>query len=153
MERFTSKALLANLSLTFVEEVQYEPKYNVFLEIFSNFPALRNQIKILLREVFHPYKNNYIVLEEFRSFFLKNISLLINHPLRTQGYWLTFDILFKFFGEEKSLNIKTAETIFSILDKTVDIIDKNIFQEIASIFQEILKAITNLPEDYFLNFL
>ena len=87
MERFTSKALLANLSLTFVEEVQYEPKYNVFLEIFSNFPALRNQIKILLREVFHPYKNSYIVLEEFRSFFLKNISLLLNHPLRIQGYW------------------------------------------------------------------
>lgn len=153
MERFTSKALLANLSLTFVEEVQYEPKYNVFLEIFSNFPALRNQIKILLREVFHPYKNSYIVLEEFRSFFLKNISLLLNHPLRAQGYWLTFDILFKFFGEEKNLNIKTAETIFSILDKTVDTINKNIFQEIASILQEILKAITNLPEDYFLNFL
>lgn len=153
MERFTSKALLANLTHTFVEEVQYEPQYNVFLEIFSNFPALKNQIKLLLREIFHPYKNSYIVLNEFRSFLLKNLSLLINHKLKVQGYWLTFDILFKFFSEEKDLNIKTAETIFSVLDKTIDIIDEKVLQEIAPILKEILKAITNLPEKYFLNFL
>ncbi|PMP67702.1 MAG: phosphoenolpyruvate synthase [Thermodesulfobacterium geofontis] len=152
-ERFTSKALLANLTHTFVEEVQYEPQYNIFLEIFSGFPALKNQIKLLLREVFHPYKNSYIVLEEFRSFILKNLSLLLKNNLKVQGYWLTFDILFRFFSEDKSLNIKTAETIFSVLDKTVDIIDKDTFQEISSVVKEILKAITNLPEKYFLNFL
>ncbi|MDF2954207.1 MAG: Phosphoenolpyruvate synthase/pyruvate phosphate dikinase [Thermodesulfobacterium sp.] len=152
-DTFTSKALLANLTYTFVEEVHYEPEYNVFLEIFSGFPALRDQIKTLLREVFHPYKNSYIVLEEFRSFFLKNLSLLLNHKLRIKGYWLIFDILFRFFSEEKDLNIKTAETIFSILDKTADIIDKKTFQEIALILKEVLKAISNLPEKYFLNFL
>jgi len=152
-EGFTSKALLANLTHTFVEEVKYEPQYNIFLEIFSGFPALKNQIKLLLREVFHPYKNNYLVLEEFRSFLLKNLSLLINHKLKLQGYWLTFDILFKFFGDEKDLNIKTAETIFAVLDKTVDIIDEKTFQEITPILKEILKAISNLPEKYFLNFL
>lgn len=152
-EGFTSKALLANLTHTFVEEVQYEPKYNIFLEIFSSFPALKNQIKQLLREVFHPYKNNYIVLEEFRNFMLKNLSLLLKNNLKVQGYWLTFDILFRFFSEEESLNIKTAETIFSVLDKTADIVDKDTFQEISSVLKEILKAITNLPEKYFLNFL
>ncbi len=153
MERFTSKALLANLTHTFVEEVRYEPQYNIFLEIFSGFPALKNQIKLLLREIFHPYKNNYIVLEEFRSFFLKNLSLLLNHKLRVRGYWLAFDLLFKFFGEERDLNIKTAETIYSILDKTIDIVDEDTFKEISPILKEILKAITNLPEKYFLNFL
>lgn len=152
-EGFTSKALLANLTYTFVEEVHYEPKYNIFLDIFSNFPALKNQIKLLLREIFHPYKNNYIVLEEFRSFILKNLSLILKNNLRVQGYWLIFDILFRFFGEEEELNIKTAETIFSVLDKTIDIIDENTFQEIYPVLKEILKAITNLPEKYFLNFL
>jgi len=152
-ERFTSKALLINLTHTFVEEVQYEPQYNIFLEIFSNFPALKNQIKLLLREIFHPYKNNYIVLEEFRSFILKNLPLLLKHEQKIQGYWLTFDILFRFFGEEEDLNIKTAETIFSVLDKTVDLIDEDTFKEISPILKEILKALTNLPEKYFLNFL
>ena len=45
MERFTSKALLANLSLTFVEEVQYEPKYNVFLFFMPTSQVLYNKMK------------------------------------------------------------------------------------------------------------
>ncbi len=153
MEQFTSKALLANLACTFVKEVHYDPKYNIFLEIFSKYPALKKQIKILLKEAFHPYKNSYLVLEEFRSFFLKNLSILFKHPYKSQGYWLIFDILFKFFEEDKNLNIKTAETIFSILDKTANILDPDTFYEIIPIFKEVLKAIISLPDEYFLNFL
>ena len=153
MEKFTSKALLANLAYTFVEDVQYEPKYNVFLEIYAKFPGLRQQIEHLLKESFHPYKNSALVLEELRSFFLANLSLLIKHPYRNRAYWLIFDLLFKFFGKDQDVNIKTAETIFSILDKTADLIDQESFYELIPVFKEILKAITNLPEEYFLNFL
>ncbi len=152
-QQFTSKALLANLACTFVKEVHYDPKYNIFLDIFSKYPALKKQIKNLLKETFHPYKNSYLVLEEIRSFFLKNLSLLLKHPYKSQGYWLIFDILFKFFDEDKNLNIKTAETIFSILDKTADILDVDTFYEIIPILKEVLKAIVSLPEEYFLNFM
>ena len=77
MEKFTSKALLANLAQTFVKEIRYDPKYNLFLEIFGSYPALKKQLEELLKELFHPYKNDFLVLEECRSFFLKNISILL----------------------------------------------------------------------------
>lgn len=153
IEKFTSKALLANLAYTFVENVEYDPKYNVFPEIYAKFPALRQQIETLLKEAFHPYKNNFLVLEELRSYFLKNLSILLKHPYRNRAYWLIFDLLFKFFGKDQETNIKTAETIFSILDKTADLIDQETFYELIPVLKEILKAITNLPEEYFLNFL
>jgi pyruvate,orthophosphate dikinase len=93
IEKFTSKALLANLAYTFVENVEYDPKYNVFPEIYAKFPALRQQIETLLKEAFHPYKNNFLVLEELRSYFLKNLSILLKHPYRNRAYWLIFDLL------------------------------------------------------------
>jgi len=153
MEGFTSKALLANLACTFVEDVKYDPKFNIFLEIYRKFPALKRQIESLLREVFHPYKNDILVLEDLRSFFLKNLSILLKHPYRRQGFWLIFDILFKFFSEDKKLNIKTAETIFSILEKTQEVLDPDGFYEIIPAFREVLKAIADLPEEYFIDFL
>ncbi len=152
-EKFTSKALLANLARTFVKEVYYDPKYNIFLKIFENFPALRSQIEGLLREIFHPYKNNLLVLDEFRNFFIKNLSILIKHSYRIQGYWLIFDLLFKFFGENRQINIKASETIFSILDRTLDVILEKDYEEISEVLKEVLKAVSNLPPVYFLNFL
>ncbi|NPA39716.1 MAG: phosphoenolpyruvate synthase [Thermodesulfobacteria bacterium] len=153
MEGFTSKALLANLACTFVEEVKYDPKYNIFLDIYTKFPALKKQIESILKEVFHPYKNDFIVLDEFRSFFLKNLSILLKHSYRVQGFWLIFDILFKFFNENQTINVRTAEVIFSILEKTAEVCTTDIFYEIIPIFKEVLRAIVNLPDEYFLKFL
>lgn len=153
MERFTSKALLANLAYTFVQEIKYDPRYNVLVEVFSKYPGLKGQIETLIREVFHPYKNSSLVLEELRSFILKNLLILLKHPYRNQAYWLIFDLLFKFFGEDKNLDIKVGEIILSVLDTTADTISVEAFYEIIPYFREILKAIANLPDDYFLSFL
>ncbi len=152
MEGFTSKALLANLAQTSVKEVKYHPRYNLFLEIFSHFPALKTQVEELLRELFHPYKNPPLVLEELRSFFLKNLPIILEHKERRRAYWLVFDLLFKFFGDDRNLNIKTAEAIFSVLEKTVSYLDRTPFSGIEKAFKEVLKAINALPEDYFLCF-
>lgn len=153
MEKFTSKALLANLAHTFVEDIKYDPRYNILLEVYSKYPGLKTQIETLLKEVFHPYKNSSLVLEELRSFILKNLLILLKHPYKNQAYWLIFDILFKFFGEEKNLDIKVAETILSVLEATSENVSVEVFYEIIPYLKEILKAIANLPEDYFLNFL
>jgi len=40
---FTSKALLANLQQTKVEEIKYDPKYDLLINIFKDFPALEKQ--------------------------------------------------------------------------------------------------------------
>jgi len=130
MEKFTSKALLANLAHTFVEDIKYDPRYNILLEVYSKYPGLKTQIETLLKEVFHPYKNSSLVLEELRSFILKNLLILLKHPYKNQAYWLIFDILFKFFGEEKNLDIKVAETILSVLEATSENVSVEVFYEL-----------------------
>lgn len=150
---FTSKALLANLAQTKVSEISYDPKYELFLEIFKDFPALKKQMAFLLRELFHPYRNNLLVLEEFRNFFLKNLSIVLRSSQREQGLYYLFELLFKFFGEDRHLNIKASETYYAFLDKTVDLLEKEEFPHLSFVLMEILKAGTDLPGEIFSAFL
>lgn len=150
---FTSKALLANLQQTRVSEIKYDSKYDLLQEIFKEFPALRHQISFLLREIFHPYRNNQLVLEDFRAFFLRNLSVILNSPYRKKGLYFVFELLFTFFGEEKASNIKASEIYYSLLEKTLENLDSNSFQEISPILKEILKAGAELPDHIFSSFL
>ncbi|MFN4132456.1 MAG: hypothetical protein ACK4GE_05195, partial [Caldimicrobium sp.] len=150
---FTSKALLANLQQTKVAEVKYDPKYDVFLQILEDFPALKKQATFLLQEIFHPYRNTLLVLEEFRSFFLRNLSLLLRSSLGKKGFYLIFELLFKFFGENKEVNIKAAEIYYTLLDKTFELIDEEDYKKISPLLKEIIKAGSQLPENIFLAFL
>ncbi|MCS7199040.1 MAG: PEP-utilizing enzyme [Caldimicrobium sp.] len=150
---FTSKALLANLAQTQVVDINYDPKYEIFFEIFRDFPALKKQIAFLLREIFHPFRNNKLVLEEFRGFFLKNLSLLIRSSSKEKGLYTLFELLFKFFGEDRHLNIRTAETYYAILDRTLELLKKEEFAPLSPILKEILKAGAELPDHIFFAFL
>ncbi|MCS7150237.1 MAG: PEP-utilizing enzyme [Caldimicrobium sp.] len=153
LSTYTSKALLANLAQTQVAEISYDPKYEVFFDIFEDFPALKKQITFLLREIFHPYRNNLLVLEEFRGFFLKNLSLLLRSPKKEKGLYAVFELLFKFFGDEKHLNIRTSETYYAILDRTLDLLQKEEFSQLSPILREIIRAGLELPDHIFSAFL
>jgi len=150
---FTSKALLANLQQTKVEEIKYDPKYDPLINIFKDFPALEKQARFLLREIFHPYRNDELVLEEFKTFFLGNLSFLLKSPYRKQGFYLIFEILFLFFGKEKKLDIKVCEIFYALLDKTLSQLDEKEFAELSPILREIFKAASDLPEEIFFFFL
>jgi len=150
---FTSKALLANLQQTKVSEIKYDPKYDLLLEIFKDFPALRNQASFLLREIFHPYRNHQLVLEDFRTFFLRNLTIILNSPYKPRGLYLLFELLFLFFGFDAKTNIKACETYSSLLERTFEIIDERGFSELSSVLKEILKAGSELPEEIFSAFL
>lgn len=150
---FTSKALLANLQQTRVTEIHYDEKYELLLEIFKDFPALQKQVSFILREIFHPFRNTLLVLEEFRAFFLRNLALILRSPLSNKGLYLIFELLFKFFSDKREVNIKTAEIYYALLDKTVNITDKDIFIKISPILMEIIKAGSELPDPIFYAFL
>lgn len=150
---FTSKALLANLQQTKVSEVKYDPQYDIFLQIFEDFPALKKQATFLLQEIFHPYRNTLLVLEEFRSFFLRNLKLILKSPLGKKGFYLVFELLFKFFGENKEVNIKVAEIYYILLDKTFEIMEEEDYKKVGPLLKEIIKAGSQLPENIFLAFL
>ncbi|MGC9141473.1 MAG: PEP/pyruvate-binding domain-containing protein [Caldimicrobium sp.] len=150
---FTSKALLANLQQTRVSEIKYDPKYDLLQTIFTDFPALKNQISFLLKEIFHPYRNNLLVLEDFRSFFLRNLPVILNSPYKSKGLYFVFELLFTFFGNDKATNIKACEIYYSLLEKTIENMDNQSFQEISPILKEILKAGAELPQEIFGSFL
>ncbi|MFN3505267.1 MAG: PEP/pyruvate-binding domain-containing protein [Caldimicrobium sp.] len=150
---YTSKALLANLQQTKVSEIKYHPKYEIFLKIFADFPALRKQASFLLQEIFHPYRNTLLVFEEFRAFYLRNLSLILRHPLGEKGFYLLFELLFMFFGENIDLNIKVAELYSTLLEKTLEILDNESFRRFSPLLKEILKAGSELPEHIFSAFL
>ncbi len=150
---FTSKALLANLQQTRVSEIKYDPKYDLLQIIFKDFPALKNQISFLLREIFHPYRNNLLVLEDFRAFFLRNLTVILKSPYKEKGLYFVFELLFNFFGGDRPTNIKACEIYYSILEKTIESIDVKCFQEISPILKEIFKAGAELPQDIFSSFL
>ncbi len=150
---FTSKALLANLQQTRVPEIRYDSKYDLLQTIFKDFPALKNQISFLLKEIFHPYRNNQLVLEDFRAFFLRNLTVILNSPYRERGLYFLFELLFNFFGADKTTNIKACEIYYSLFEKTVEILDERDWQSLSSILKEILKAGAELPEEIFSNFL
>ncbi|MFN4196429.1 MAG: PEP/pyruvate-binding domain-containing protein [Caldimicrobium sp.] len=150
---YTSKALLANLQQTKVSEIKYHPKYEVLIQIFADFPALRKQASFLLQEIFHPYRNTLLVFEEFRAFYLRNLSLILRHPLGEKGFYLLFELLFMFFGENLDLNIKVAEFYCILLEKTLDILDNESFRRFSPLLKEILEAGSELPENIFSAFL
>ena len=150
---FTSKALLANLQQTRVDEVKYDTKYEVFLKIFEDFPALQKQASFLLKEIFHPYRNTLLVFDEFRAFFLRNLGLILRHPFGDKGFYLTFELLFKFFGENRELNIKVAELYYTLLDKTLDLLEESAYKKLSPLLKEIIKAGSQLPEVIFSSFL
>ncbi|MEZ0344106.1 MAG: PEP/pyruvate-binding domain-containing protein [Caldimicrobium sp.] len=150
---FTSKALLANLQQTKVSKIKYDPKYDLLQIVFKDFPALKNQISFLLKEIFHPYRNNQLVLEDFRAFFLRNLTIILNSPYRERGLYFVFELLFNFFGSDKATNIKASEIYYSLLEKTVEILDEKSFHSLSPILKEILKAGAELPEEIFSNFL
>jgi pyruvate,orthophosphate dikinase len=150
---FTSKALLANLQQTRVAEIYYDEKYVLLLEIFKDFPALKKQISFILKEIFHPFRNTLLVLEEFRVFFLRNLALILRSPLSSQGLYLLFELLFKFFSDKREINIKTAEIYYALLDKTAELVDEETFQQISPILREIVKAGCELPDPLFSSFL
>lgn len=151
--RFTSKALLANLAQTQVGEVVYDPKYEILAEVFNDFPALRKQATFLLKEIFHPYRNNSLVLEEFRNFYLKNLSLLLKSSRRSEALYRLFELLFMFFGEDRNLNIRASEAYYAILDKTLDLLSEKDFWEVSPVITVILRAGQELPEEIFSSFL
>ncbi len=150
---FSSKALLANLKQTEIQEIKYDEKYEILKEIFNDFPALKKQVSFLLQEIFHPFRNNQLVLEEFRLFFLRNLPVVLKSPYSSRGLYLIFELLFQFFGVDKELNIKAAEIYYTLLDKTLDYRKEENFSLIYPVLKEILKAGLELPESIFLAFL
>ena len=146
-ERFVSQAYLANLAETYIEKVELDAKYEPLILAFQSFPALKNQFENLLKEIFHPYRNTNLVLEELRLFLLNNIGYIYKGEFIVQFLHLIFDLLFEFYGEEKEINIKVSEITLSLLKKVLESGIELI--KLRSVFEKLLEKYLNLNQTQF----
>ena len=149
-EQFVSQAYLANLAETYIEKVEFDKKYEPLILAFQSFPALKNQFENLLKEVFHPYRNTQLVLEELRLFLLNNVAYVYKNEFFDQFLQLLFDLLFGFYGEEKDVNTKVSEILLSLLKKVIESgID---IKKLKSLFISLIERFLSLNDNQFKSF-
>jgi len=112
-EQFVSQAYLANLAETYIEKVEFDKKYESLIHAFQSFPALKNQFENLLKEVFHPYRNTHLVLEELRLFLLNNVGYIYKNEFFDQFLQLLFASYMDFM-EKKKISILKLVKLFSL---------------------------------------
>ena len=149
-EQFVSQAYLANLAETYIEKVEFDKKYEPLIHAFHSFPALKNHFENLLKEVFHPYRNTQLVLEELRLFLLNNVGYIYKNEFFDQFLQLLFDLLFGFYGEEKDVNTKVSEIILSLLKKTIE--NGRDITKLKFLFNNLIERFLGLNEDQFKSF-
>jgi pyruvate,orthophosphate dikinase len=149
-EQFVSQAYLANLAETYIEKVEFDKKYEPLIHAFHSFPALKNQFENLLKEVFHPYRNTQLVLEELRLFLLNNVGYIYKNEFFDQFLQLLFDLLFGFYGEEKNVNTKVSEIILSLLKKTIE--NGRDITKLKFLFNTLIERFLGLNENQFKSF-
>ena len=102
-----STALEVNLSDTKIDVI-IDPKYQVFLDIFSSYVGILNRMNIFLKELSHPYKNWEFIVSEARHFTLQYYYLYKVHPKGDKALDLFVDIFLESFESDSSLKIKTG---------------------------------------------
>ncbi|RUM88359.1 MAG: phosphoenolpyruvate synthase [Thermodesulfatator sp.] len=148
MQGFTSKALLANLAQTAVQEVRPDERHLVLVEAVTGYQGLEKQARELLREAHHPYRNLRLVLADLRSFSLKNLRVILRHPKGPQALWVICEIFFWGFGEKKKeIWAQAAEGLFSVLEKTFECLSREEWPRYVPVLSGIFGALEGLPEE------
>ncbi len=117
-ESITSEALKINLAFTSVD-VDIDPRYQVLLDVVSNYSGLTKQAEQLLRELNHPYRNLEYVTQELWRYCVKNYTLYINHPKVVDVCELIADTFLMILKESRQFRVKTmaSDHLLGFLDK------------------------------------
>ncbi len=153
-ENFTSKALVANLQETAVEEFPIDERHWVLLDVVSGYQGLARQAYELIHEINHPYRNLRLVLNDLRSFVLKNFRIITAHPRGPEALGVIGDIFLAVFNESPQQDLwrQAAEGIFAVLDKAVQVFDEERWRRFWPALEEIFQRLTHLPDEVLLTF-
>ena len=80
-----SEALRRNLEETAVRQVSIAPRYRVLQDVVRDYRGLQKAVDGILFELHHPYRNWRVILQELRSFALKNLGSYGRHPKGRQA--------------------------------------------------------------------
>lgn len=117
-ENIQSKALRINLEFTNIE-IKIDPKYQILLDVVSNYSGLLKQAEQLLRELNHPYRNLQYISQELWRYAVKNFSLLVSHSQANKICQLIGDIFLQVLTEsvQKQTKILAADHIMGFVHK------------------------------------
>ncbi len=153
-QSFTSKALIANLQETAVKEFPIDSTHWVLLEAVSGYQGLERQAYELIREINHPFRNWRLVLNDLRSFALKNFRILALQKKGPEAFKVIVEIFLKTFTEteQKDLWRQAAEGILSLLEKAAEKLHREQLLTFWPVFEEIFERLTRLPNEVLVTF-
>ncbi|OQX64173.1 MAG: pyruvate, phosphate dikinase [Desulfococcus sp. 4484_242] len=101
-----SKALEVNLACTRVD-VTVDNRYEVLLEVMSEYYGVKLGLQTFLEEICHPYRNWAYIVKETRSYALNYFHVLKSHPRGGEAVTLYCDIFFEAIAESRDEEVKT----------------------------------------------
>ncbi len=151
-----STALQVNLRETAVGRLKFDPKYDVLREAVADYKGISSQLKHLLFELHHPYRNWDLVIGELRSFALKNLATYSRHPLGVQAIGVLLHTLSDLVHQapRQHQKIAAADALLAYIEKLVHALDDNmlrqavpvlgdIFHDLGCVDESILSALAN----------
>ncbi len=151
-----SKALEVNLRETEVKEIEIAPKYRVLQEAVAEYRGVRRAADQLLFELHHPFRNWGALIQDLRSFALKNFGTYIRSERGTEACAVLLEIFLDMVAKapKKRFKIAAADGLMAFMEKIVQSSDDatlagllptftRIFKELSSVDDEILSAIAS----------
>lgn len=71
-----SEALRRNLEETHVAEIVIDTRYEILFEAFKDYQGVLRTARHLVEELHHPFLNWDVIIDELRSFALKNLTII-----------------------------------------------------------------------------
>ena len=114
-------ALEANIASYHVD-VEIDDKYNVLLDVMSNYYGIMDALKTFLKEISHPHRNWQFIVQEARGYALDYFHVLRKHPDGADAASLFANVFTDAIEEEKnSMEVRAdaADNLLLFLQKII----------------------------------
>ncbi len=142
-----SKALEANLQVTWVDQVAIPPEHRILLDALDDYRGVRKAAEHLLFEFHHPYRNWNVIIDELRSFALKNLNTYVGSPKASEAVEVLLEIFFYLIEEapKDSQRIRATEGLLAFLEKMAQSLSAEVLLPILPHLQEIFEKLGQSP--------
>ncbi|MEA1990832.1 MAG: PEP/pyruvate-binding domain-containing protein [Thermodesulfobacteriota bacterium] len=140
-----SEALRANLEATAVREIEFDSRYQVLLDAVKDYQGIIKAVNSLLFELHHPFRNWEVVIENLRSFALKNLATYSRSPQGPEAIRVLLDTFSDVISQSPENDRKTEAVngLLAFLEKIVQKVDN---ENLLTILPDIEHAFHRLKE-------
>ncbi len=140
-----SEALRANLEATAVREIEFDSRYQVLRDAVKDYQGIIKAVDSLLFELHHPFRNWEVVIEDLRSFALKNLATYSRSSQGSEAIRVlldTFsDVIFQ--APENDRKTEAVNGLLAFLEKIIQKVDT---EKLLTILPDIEHAFHRLKE-------